>query len=150
MPITWWWCVCMCVSVYVGGGSIYLLFSLHLCREGKWKSPLYRMKASEDYPLTMKFDDPPSPSDTDRVQLNIALGTKPWSLQCERTTECVVINSSVFSFFHKKRLPHSSSLYIVHRMCLNCIQSVINSTRGWMTHRSCERIFSCISLRLIT
>lgn len=33
--------------------------SAHLCSEGEWKSPLYRMKASEDYPLTMKFDDPP-------------------------------------------------------------------------------------------
>lgn len=43
------------------------------CREGEWKSPLYRMKASEDYPLTMKCDDPPSPSDTKRVQLNTAL-----------------------------------------------------------------------------
>lgn len=75
-----------------GGG----LGFVHSCREGGWKSPLYRMKASEDYPLTMKFDDPPSPSDTERVQLNIALGTKPWSLQCERTPECVVINCHVF------------------------------------------------------
>lgn len=80
-----------------GRGGEGVVFFLHLCREGKWKS--YRMKASEDYPLTMKFDDPPSPSDTERVQLNIALGTKPWSLQCERTPECVVINCSVFSFF---------------------------------------------------
>lgn len=54
------------------------------CREGEWKWAPYRMKASEDDPLTMKFDDPRSPSDAHRAQLNIALGLKPPSLQREK------------------------------------------------------------------
>lgn len=83
-----------CVGGEGRGGGVCAL----LQGGGEWKSPLYRMKASEDYPLTMKFDDPPSPSDIERVQLNIALGTKPWSLQCERTPECAVKNCRCFFF----------------------------------------------------
>lgn len=124
----------------------------HSCRESEWKSPLYRMKASEDYPLTMKCDDPPSTSDTKRVQPNIALGTKPWSLLCEKTSECVLVIRRVsLPFFCRiKHLPHSSSFYIADWIFLNCILSDTNSVRGWMTRGSCEGLFPYISLLLIT
>lgn len=65
-----------------------------MCRrvwEGKERGSFFsdlqggkRMKASEDDPLTMKCDDPRSPSDTHIAQLNIALGSKPRSLCCEK------------------------------------------------------------------
>lgn len=57
-------------------GFFFFFLLLLACREGEWKWAVYRMKASEDYPLTMKFDDPLSPSDAQRVQPDIALGSK--------------------------------------------------------------------------
>lgn len=121
---------------------------MHSCRESKGKSPLYRMKASEDYPLTMKCDDPPSPSDTGRVQLNIALGTKPWIMLCEdsRVHTCNQACFFCLSFCHIKHLPYSSSSYIVLSTFLNCILSVTMSIRRWMTHGSFEGFFLVFQL----
>lgn len=63
-------CVGLCGR---GRGGIFLF--LFFSKESEWKSPLYGMKASKDYPLTMKFDDPPpSPSDTEFSF------TLPWAL----------------------------------------------------------------------
>lgn len=118
MPITRWASVCVCVMGGVRGSFA------HSCRGSEWKLPLYRMKASEDYPLTMKCDDPPSPSDTGRVQLNIALGTKPWSLLCEKTSECVLVIRRVSLPFLSYKTPASFFILLHCRLNIPKLQSV--------------------------
>lgn len=49
----------VCVGLCGRGQGRDFFFFLFSSKESEWKSPLYGMKASKDYPLTMKFDDPP-------------------------------------------------------------------------------------------
>lgn len=95
-------CVCVCVFVF--------------SERGEWKWPLSGMEASEDDPLTMKFDDPPSPSDT---EFSLTL---PWALnlgaRVKRLQNVLLINQRVrvrvrvFLFFFLFLYIPSSSFFI--------------------------------------
>lgn len=72
------------------GFFIYVCVCMRLFLAGKAKSPLSGAEASEDDPLTLKSDDPASPSHTEfRLTL-------PWALnlgaQVKRLVNVLLIN----------------------------------------------------------
>lgn len=87
----------MCEHVWEGTGwDFYLCVCVHafvFSGQGEWKSPLSGMEASEDDPLTLKFDDPTSPSDTEFSF------TSPWALNLgahvKSLQNVLLINQSV-------------------------------------------------------
>lgn len=124
---------CKCLTRKRNGYCFFFL----TCREGKWKWALYRIKASEDDPLAMKFDDPRSPSDT-QPSLTLPWAPNTGACSVKRTPQCVLINGFHPLFVMKGRqVNYSPSLYIAYRILFKCVDSIW----GRKSCKSCLGIF---------